>query len=62
MHNSVNKSAWHKIINVVGGVSEYKTCLRPDYLKSLSFKFKSKTPQERMSAYLKPDSMKYQFP
>ena len=61
MINSVNESSLHKILNLVGGVSEYKTSLGPEYQKSLSFKFESKAPLERMSAELEPESMKYQF-
>ena len=61
MINSVRESSLHKILNLLGGVSEYKTCLGPEYHKSLSFKFESKAPLERMSARLEPESMKYQF-
>ena len=48
MINSINESSLHKILNVVGGVFEYKTCLGTEYHKSLSFKFESKAPLERM--------------
>ena len=61
MLNSVNESSFHKILNLIVVVSEYKTCLGPEYHISLSFKFESKTPLERMSAGLEPESMKYQF-
>ena len=58
MLNSVNKSSSHKVLNPVGRVSEYKTCLGPEYKKSLSFKVESKLPLERMPAGLGPESMK----
>ena len=61
MIDSANESSLHKILNLVGGVPEYKTCLSPEYHKSLSFKFESKAPLERMSADLKLESIKYQF-
>lgn len=50
MFNSVIESSLHKILNLLGGVSNYKTCLGPEHHKPLSFKFESKAPQERMSA------------
>ena len=59
MINSVNESSLHKILNPVGGVSVYKSCLGPEYRKLLSFKFESKASLERMSAGLEPESMKY---
>ena len=50
MLHSVTESSLHKILNLLGGVSNYKTCLGPEHHKPLSFKFESKAPQERMSA------------
>ena len=61
MINSVNESSLHKILNLVGLVTEYKTCLAPECHQSLSFKFKSKAPLESMWAGVEPESMKYQF-
>lgn len=52
MFNSVIESSLHKILKLLGGVSNYKTCLGPEHHKPLSFKFESKAPQERMSATL----------
>ena len=59
--NSLNESSLHKVLNLAGGVSEYKTCLGPECQKSYYSKFESKAPLERTSAELEPESVKYQF-
>ena len=50
MLHSVIESSLHKILNLLGGLCNYKTCLGPEHHKPLSFKFESKAPRERMSA------------